>query len=468
MARPTPEQVRALAPDVAGLKAGTALAHPRPWSELGHAERAVWGTCRGSAKEPYRVVCDLHGPAYRCSCPSRKFPCKHAIGLLLLWSAWPQLVPEMPPTPEAAAWLAGRDARRAGASDDAPLPPAPGASDGAPLPPAPGGRGDDAEDAATTSRRAADPAAAAARAAQRSARIIDGMNQLERWLEDLLREGLGPAAARPFSFWSEMAARLVDAQAPGAAARVRALGGLPRSGGRWPERMLSQVARLHLLASGWNRWDDLPEDYRATLRTAAGWPWPSDTVLAGDRTRDKWYVLARSETEEERFTTVRTWLWGEESHRPALVLDFNRPGEAPAWELWPGHRLDAEVAWFPGSAPMRVLVAQRFGEADESPAPPPGWTDLAQVVDARHRALVADPWLERWPVSVASVVPRRPGDRWSVTDRSGAEVSLSMADDAGWKLLAISGGQPVHLLGEWEEDSIRPLGAWNGERMVVL
>nr|WP_279163542.1 SWIM zinc finger family protein [Rhodococcus erythropolis] len=29
---------------------------------------------------------DLRGPAYKCSCPSRKFPCKHALGLLVEWS----------------------------------------------------------------------------------------------------------------------------------------------------------------------------------------------------------------------------------------------------------------------------------------------------------------------------------------------------------------------------------------------
>jgi hypothetical protein len=31
------------------------------------------------------VSIDLVGPAFRCSCPSRKFPCKHGLALLLLW-----------------------------------------------------------------------------------------------------------------------------------------------------------------------------------------------------------------------------------------------------------------------------------------------------------------------------------------------------------------------------------------------
>jgi SWIM zinc finger len=46
----------------------------------------VWGLCAGSGKRPYQTVVDLTGPAYKCSCPSRKFPCKHALALLLNWA----------------------------------------------------------------------------------------------------------------------------------------------------------------------------------------------------------------------------------------------------------------------------------------------------------------------------------------------------------------------------------------------
>src|SRR5580700_7173301 len=87
MTRPSVEQVMALAPDGAVLKAGQQLAVGDAWSAAGCDERAVWGSCRGSARHPYQVLCDQTGPAFKCSCPSRKFPCKHALGLLLLWSA---------------------------------------------------------------------------------------------------------------------------------------------------------------------------------------------------------------------------------------------------------------------------------------------------------------------------------------------------------------------------------------------
>ena len=87
----TADQVLALAPDAASRKAGSKLGAAGPWSETGSCdEGTVWGLCRGSGSKPYQTVVDLAdaaGPAYKCSCPSRKFPCKHALGLLLLWAA---------------------------------------------------------------------------------------------------------------------------------------------------------------------------------------------------------------------------------------------------------------------------------------------------------------------------------------------------------------------------------------------
>ena len=44
-----------------------------------------WGECAGSGSTPYRVSvdwADQSAPVCRCSCPSRQFPCKHALGLL--------------------------------------------------------------------------------------------------------------------------------------------------------------------------------------------------------------------------------------------------------------------------------------------------------------------------------------------------------------------------------------------------
>ena len=457
MRRPTVDEIMTLAPDDASRRAASALAHPGPWAEAGCDARAVWGRCRGSSRTAYDLACDVADVAYRCTCPSQKQPCKHVLALLMLWAGGSSMVPPGAPPAEVAAWLASRPvpadavalAERVSGQSGGPLAtPAPSARSGSPA-------------------RQAESGAAAARAVKRAERVAAGMAELDLWLRDLLRAGLASAAGQPYRFWDAMAARLVDAQAPAAAGAVRDLAAVPHSGEGWPERLLAAVSRLHLLAAGWARYDRLPEQTQADLRSAAGWPWPAESVLAGSRETDRWYVLARATTDDPQLRVQRTWLWGLAAGRPALIVDFARPGTAFAWQLWPGQVLAASVARYPGSAPLRVIVADQHGD----PAPggrPPGWEDLEAVARARGRALATDPWSERWPVSVRGVTPGRVGDRWAATDRDGRRVGLSVTGEAGWELLALSGGRPLQLLGEWTADAVTPLGAWVEDRMVVL
>src|SRR5262249_14890415 len=111
------EQVLALAPDPAAQRAARGLAGPGPWRELGcrplggEDATVVWGLCLGSGSSPYQTCVDISEPAFKCSCPSRKIPCNHALGLLLRWAS--SGVVEGPPPAWVAEWQAGRTERAA-------------------------------------------------------------------------------------------------------------------------------------------------------------------------------------------------------------------------------------------------------------------------------------------------------------------------------------------------------------------
>lgn len=93
----TAQQVVALAADHASAKAGRGLADPRKWVSLGCGPTVIWGECQGSGKNPYQTQVDLHEPALKCSCPSRKSPCKHALGLPMLYAESPKALAETQP-----------------------------------------------------------------------------------------------------------------------------------------------------------------------------------------------------------------------------------------------------------------------------------------------------------------------------------------------------------------------------------
>ena len=82
-------------------------------------------------------------------------------------------------------------------------------------------------------------------------------------------------------------------------------------------------------------------------------------------------------------------------------------------------------------------------------------------------ALAADPWLERWPMVLADVVPVKAGERWCLTaGRDG--VPLDPAAGPPWRLVAATGGRPATVAGEWTAAGLRPLSVWVGDRLVRL
>ncbi|WP_435974470.1 SWIM zinc finger family protein [Streptomyces sp. Qhu_M48] len=431
----TAEQVLALAPDEASRRAGSRLGAAGPWSGTGRGDGAVWGLCKGSGTRPYRTVVDTTGPAYSCDCPSRKFPCKHALGLLLLQASDGAAIEESAVPDWAGSWLT---ARRARAGSTAPT--AESASAGSP----------------------ADPEAARRRAERRAARITSGAEELEQRLADLLRGGLASAERSGYGLWEETAARMVDAQAPGLAGRVRELGAIPGSGPGWPVRLLEECALTHLLDRAWLTADRLPLPFATTVRSRVGLTVPVDGVPV----RDHWLVLAQYDAADARLTTRRIWLHGTTSGRTALVLSYGAAGRAPQLALPVGAVLDGELTPHAGSGRLRAEPGERFVPVAGPAAPPPGGP-VGAALDAYGRALGEDPWLDSWPVTLSGVVPTRAEYGWQLADADGREaLPLTPAAQSRpglWRLVALSGGTPVTVFGECGHRGFTPLAAWSPE-----
>ncbi|MBL1095446.1 SWIM zinc finger family protein [Streptomyces coffeae] len=457
----TAEQVLALAPDAASRTAGGKLAAAGPWSGTGARGPGIWGVCAGSGSMPYRTVVDLGRPGYRCSCPSRKFPCKHALGLLLLWASGGG-VPEGDEPPEwAEGWLSERRERAAdqaaGRRDDA----GSGAGGGA-------GAGD--QRPGGSAGGTADPEAARRRAERRAQRIAAGASELERRLADLLRGGLAAIDRAEYGVWDETAARMVDAQAPGLEARVRELAAIPSSGAGWPARLLEECALAHLLNQGFLHIDQLPEELAATTRARIGVTLPVAELLAcAEPVRDRWLVLGRQDSSDGRLTTRRVWLRGERTGRMALLLSFDTGDRSPEPTLPTGLLLDADLVYYPSTRPLRAALAERHPtppKADSERTVPPGG-DVAAALAVYGEALGQDPWLEGWPVVLSGVTPV-PGDEgWQLADPT---TGLALPVDprcAGrtdlWQLLAIAGGRPITVFGECGHRGFAPITAWDPE-----
>lgn len=456
-----------LAPDASSAKAAGGVAKPAKWAGTGCDDEVVWGECQGSGKSSYRACADLTGPAFRCTCPSRKFPCKHALALLFLWADG--LI-------EAEGAPGGAGGR----------PPAGMVAEGAPggagdRPPAgEGGVGgsrpawvaewveDRRERADRAAERRAAPAAGKARdpktAERRARRVDDGLAELDQWLRDQVAHGLAQAEKAPYRLWDDAARRLVDAQAGALAGPVRGMAAIPRRPG-WPGRLLEEYALLRLLVRAYQRREELPEGLRETVRSRVGFTVPQEEVLSGgERVRDLWSVTGSRDTAQDLLTTRRVWLRGNRTGRPALVLSFAAPGTSLDGSLVVGMEVDAELAFYPGAQPLRALVAERYGAPVRGT---PAGTSVRGFLDEHAAALALDPWLDRWPATLEGVrLARTEEGGLHVVDGAGDALPLRMGEP--WRLLALSGGGPVTLAGEWRPRGLRPLAAWHEDEGTVI
>lgn len=85
MSKLTLDTIKRLAPDSKSVASAKSVADPRKWSALGVDSAGVlWGEYNGS--DQYSLYASSVNPATDtgCSCPSRKRPCKHVLGLLML------------------------------------------------------------------------------------------------------------------------------------------------------------------------------------------------------------------------------------------------------------------------------------------------------------------------------------------------------------------------------------------------
>ncbi|MFE3002114.1 DUF5691 domain-containing protein [Nocardia sp. NPDC059246] len=431
----TADHVGSLAPDAASLTAARKLRGK--WSGTGIHDTALWGRCRGSGSRPYQTIVDLSGPAYKCTCPSRKFPCKHALSLLLSWSAGD--VPAADTVADFAAdWLGGRAAR--------------------------------AEKQAAPEAK---PARGAGAADQRRARVAAGLADLDIWLTDQVRTGLAQSD-RSIRAFETVAARMVDAQAPGIAATLRQLP-LATTHSEWPRLLLREYARLHLLTAAHARLDALSPGLRASVRTHIGYPTPADTVRAEPAVRDRWLVLGIRITTEDGLYTRRVWLRGRTSGRWALLVDHHYgspafPNDTPA----PGFQVDANLHFYPSATPLRALWGDRHEDIPEPfttiPLHAAGSPDrngtIAAALAEQARALGADPFLRSWPVLLAEVVPVRGEKGWYIVESGGDALPVSTAEGEPWRLLGLSGGHPVTVIGEWTVDGLVPVAALAAGTMV--
>ncbi len=429
----TEDQVFALAPDEPSKKSGKDLANPNKWISKGINELALWGEAQGSESKPYQTQVDIKNIAFKCSCPSRKFPCKHGLGLLLLHIGQPGLFKTAAMPDWVNDWITKRAVREE--------------------------KKDDKDD------KQVDEAAKAKRVESREKKVADGIEELLLWIKDIVRNGIINLPEKGYAYWEQMAKRMVDAQAPGLAAMVRELGQVGFFKEHWQTDFMDRLLNIYLVVSAYKNKYTLSATLQQDVRTGIGFTQNQDELKGKQGVADTWLVLAKQVTEDDNLTVERYWLHGVESGSYALILQFLFRGQGSELSLTPGMYIQAKLIYYHSVYPMRAIIERQISTSAVSPKKM--YAHWQEIVENETRINAEIPFNFQRPYIIKQITPVLYQNQWWLVDENNNLMQINHGFRI-WKLLAISGGNPVDAAIIGKDNLYEPIGVWDNETYKSL
>ena len=440
-------QILALAPDSSSAKAGKDLAASvAKWKNMGSNTAAIWGECQGSGKDAYKTQIDLQETAFKCSCPSRKFPCKHGIGLYLLFVRQNNLFANTAEPDWVTEWLKKRTAKAVQAAQEQVAPSA-----------------EKVEKQAKEKEK---------RALERKAKVEGGIADLNLLLHDWVRGGILQFQSKPFSFWTQKAARLVDAQAAGLATMLLAFKDINYAAPDWQNRCMQQLAQLNLLANAYRNIEHLPQALQYDVRNLIGWSMKKEEVPADPLAQtisDTWLVCGKivEENTEQNLSSQYLWLYGQESRRYALLLDFAAYHTKITTLIPPATAQKATLVFYPSAAPLRAFIKE---EAHIQPFAYPThlYENFTEFADIFAGQLRQQPFLDKVPFWIKQLNLTQYQNKMWIYDTTGLYMPLHERFKACYEWLAHSGAAPCDACVLYYQQQIIPLGIWVDRQYITF
>ena len=428
------DQILTLAPDEASKKSGKDLANAAKWVSKGANDQALWGECQGSGSKPYQTQIDVTNIAFKCSCPSRKFPCKHGLGLMLLYARQKNSFT----AGEAPAWVTDWLSKRV----------------------------EKQEKQAEKKDKPVDEAAQAKRQQARQLKVSDGIEELNAWLKDIVRNGIISIPEKGPVFFENMSRRLIDAQAPGLAGMVRSLGETNFYTEGWPTRFMDQLLRIYLITEGFKNNISVNVSLQEDIKTWVGFTQNQDELKEQNGIMDTWLVLGKQSSEVDAITTEKFWLYGTQTNNYALLLQFIVRGQGVQYNFTPGMFVQAELVFFPSVSPMRALIKRQI--ATDAVSNFNKFQNWQKVVDAETALNSVLPFRSERPFIINKLKPVHYNLQWWLQDEENKIMQIRNDYKNIWKLLSLSGGKSMDMAVIGREDQFEPLGIWQDNEYKIV
>lgn len=416
---------------------------------MGKSDRGIWGDIKGSGSSPYKILIDFTDLATKCSCPSRQFPCKHGLGLLLVYTSDPNQLKISDEPDYVREWLDKRQAKTQQKTAEA--------------------------SELTEEEIEKKSASKEKREEERSTFVDSGVSELKLVLKDFIRLGLLELSTKNTAYFDGIAARMIDAKAPGLANWVKEFGKVDfKNKATWQEQSLELIAKVYLILKSYENINQLDTGFQSTLRNVIGWTHQTKDLLTDKTTltqKDNWLVLGSSTEIQDDFTIIRTWLHGLQSNQNALILAFeNKFSNNATQKFLDGTTLEAELAFYPDNIPHRAFIKQQKSTSDELPQEPQFLQNWLEFHDLKIKQLQKNPWLYSQSYLIKNVKLFGYENNWVIADSSKKYMRLNptLEFEKILKLLLLTNHNTFSLAFTEQKDGIIPLGLFLNKHYQVI
>lgn len=440
----TEENILTLTPDGPSLDRAKPLAKSKKWRNLETDEKVIWGECKSSGASYYKTVFHLQKKQFHCNCPSRVFSkenrgklCKHTLALGMIYVNNPnafKFTPQSPPN-WVNDWLENPKKY---------LPK---------LIQTPEKQHQLAQQRIKTREK-------------RLFQMEAGFKELIIWLEDIMRQGLAILDGQSEEILNEISERMVNAKMTSLARRIRNLS-LIIGEQDWHERVLNEIGEIYLLAKGFENLEKLPPHLQQELLSVSGINFKKEELAQVEGLKDTWFIIGQTEgTDDANLFYRRTWIVGKNTQQFGMILDFAW-GSNPYEQNWKiGTQFFGEIVFYPSAFPSRVLVKNH--EMTTSEIVVKGFENFHDFSNKYAEAIGQNPWLTLFPVFLENVIPIYQNDQFYIVDSYKNMIPIVEKEGLGWKMLALSGGRPIHIFGQWNGQCFEPFSSVLNQNFHLL
>lgn len=424
-------QVDSLAPDLSSSKAGKELAVLSKWQNIGLDNGVIWGECKGSGSSPYKSQIDTNDFSFKCNCPSRKFPCKHGLGLLYLYiENKDKFIYEMPLWVEE--WIKSRSDKKK--------------------------KKENKKD----STKIIDYEKRAKTEEKRIQMVNEGLNELEIWIQDFIRRGFESIKSESYSFFNQTALRMVDYKAPALSRKIKELSSISSSG-KENDILLEKLSKLYLLINAFRNINILPYPMQEDIKSQIGFTKNQDELLNLESVKDEWFIIGCLIEEEDNIKTKKIFIFGIKTKKIAMILDFsvsNKP--FTNIDLVSGKSFKGEIIFYPSNLELRAIIKNKEFINSKNIYNYIPDLNIDDVYNLYSQSLVKNPFIEKIPCFIKNIfIYSRSENEFILFDFDNNMIPLNKRFKEAFQAIIFSKNQEFALFGEFNGQDFMPISAFN-------